>query len=522
MADGFQVARLIPTSGISNQAEAETRATSALLAVLSIVRDLSSSLLGPLGASTARKATVNTFIETKFKLADGTLVRPDGLIQVTYGSNTWKAFVEVKTGDNPLEAAQINNYLQLAREQGIDAVLTISNEIAAGSQHPCEGVKLRANSKVRLAHYSWTEILSHAVRGKVHRGVDDPEQAWILGELIRYLEHPASGAMSFSDMGAHWVAVRDAAREGTLRRNDDAAREVVGRWDQLLRYAALRLGSDTGVEVQHVVPKAHADPKVRIGHLLDSLTSSGTLDGVIRVPGAAGNLTVQTDLRARRVSVSADVIAPTDRGAKARITWLVRQLGPDTPSATIVEAWGRSARQPIVATVAELRENRDLLVDPDKRELLRFRLTQRGEMGQARKDGGRSPGFIESVTDLVNAFYVTTVQQILPWTARAPQAAPRPKQPDVVDQPIEDADQLDDAIEAARSIAAEESFADRAEQDSDDHHLDHDDDRVREDNDDLDAGSTNGPEAVREDVDLVEAVPPSTPPAEFRRDDDRS
>lgn len=320
MVDGFQVARLIPTSGISNQAEAETRATSALLAVLTIVRDFSSSLLTPLGASTARRANVETFIEVKFKLGDGTVVRPDGLILVTYGSGVWRALVEVKTGDNDLESDQINNYLQLAREQGIDTVLTISNEIAASRAHPCEGVKVRANSKVRLAHYSWTEVLAHAVRAKVHRGVDDPEQAWILGELIRYLEHPASGAMSFSDMGPHWVAVRDGAREGTLRRNDEAIRDVVGRWDQLLRYSALRLGSDTGVEVEHVVPKAQTDPKVRLNHLLDSLTSSGTLDGVVRVPGAAGNLVVQADLRARRVSVSTDIAAPNDRGTKARIT----------------------------------------------------------------------------------------------------------------------------------------------------------------------------------------------------------
>lgn len=34
MADGLQVARLIPVSGIANSTEAEMRATSALLSVL--------------------------------------------------------------------------------------------------------------------------------------------------------------------------------------------------------------------------------------------------------------------------------------------------------------------------------------------------------------------------------------------------------------------------------------------------------------------------------------------------------
>jgi len=36
---------------------------------------------------------------------------------------------------------------------------------------------------------------------KEHRGVADPGQAWILGELIRYLEHARSGALQFEDMG---------------------------------------------------------------------------------------------------------------------------------------------------------------------------------------------------------------------------------------------------------------------------------------------------------------------------------
>lgn len=460
MSDGFQVARLIPVSGISNNIEAEMRAASALLSVISIVRDLSSSLLTPLGASSARRAQVEAFIETKFKLEDGTVIRPDGLLQVTYGASTWKALVEVKTGENCLEPEQLNQYLLLAREQEIDAVVSISNEIAVGGQHPCAGVKLRAKSRVRLAHYSWTEVLTHAVRAKVHRGVDDREQAWILGELIRYLEHPASGAIAFNDMGPSWVEVRDGAREGTLRKTDPAVREIVGRWDQLLRFSALRLGSSTGADVQHVVTRAQSDPKVRSAYLADSLTTSGTLDGVIRVPGAAGTITLAADLRARRVSASVDVPAPTDRGNKARITWLMRQLTADTSGAVVVEAWGKNARSPIAATVAQLREDRDIILDPDRRDLLRFRLVQRTEMGQLRKDGGRSPGFIQSVTTLLDNFYAGVLQQFVPWTAGAPKSRTAPKPADLVDTPIEDAEDLDHAIEAARSTAADETADD--------------------------------------------------------------
>ena len=66
-------------------------------------------------------------------------------------------------------------------------------------------------------------------------------QSWILAELIRHLEHPRSGALDFTDMGASWVTVREAVLAETLRQNDRGGAEVVARWDQLMRFAALRL-----------------------------------------------------------------------------------------------------------------------------------------------------------------------------------------------------------------------------------------------------------------------------------------
>lgn len=184
----MQRARLTPVSGIGSVQEAEQRATSALLAVLTVVPDLSDELLGPLGASRAAKATVDAYSEVIMSL-DGRNIRPDGLIRVTYGKSSWSTLVEVKTGDNTLEADQINAYWDLARGHGIDHILTISNEIAPNPDtHPTEGLKVRSNSRVGVSHLSWTAILSDAIRIQQHTGVQDPEQAWILGELIRYLQ----------------------------------------------------------------------------------------------------------------------------------------------------------------------------------------------------------------------------------------------------------------------------------------------------------------------------------------------
>src|SRR3954464_8761573 len=96
--DTWLAARLIPTSGISGAEEQERRATSALLAVMSAVREFGRALTQQFGAPAG---SVETFIEVPFKLGDGKYF-PDGLIRVTRGQRQWTALVEVKTGSNEL------------------------------------------------------------------------------------------------------------------------------------------------------------------------------------------------------------------------------------------------------------------------------------------------------------------------------------------------------------------------------------------------------------------------------------
>lgn len=137
---------------------------------------------------------------------------------------------------------------------------------------------------------------------KEHRGIADPDQAWILGELIRYLEHPRSGALEFDDMGAGWVTVREAVAAGTLRANDKAAPEVASRFDALLRFASLKLGRQLGTEVVPALSRKDlAEPAGRTQALVASMAANGVLEGAIRIPNTVGPLTVTVDLRANKV-----------------------------------------------------------------------------------------------------------------------------------------------------------------------------------------------------------------------------
>jgi len=113
--DAWHAARLIPTSGISGAEEQERRATSALLAVMSAVREFSRALTQPLGAPAG---PARTFIEVPFEHGDRQ-VFPDGLIRVTRGQRQWTALVEVKTGSNQLQAEQLEQYLDIAEAAAV-------------------------------------------------------------------------------------------------------------------------------------------------------------------------------------------------------------------------------------------------------------------------------------------------------------------------------------------------------------------------------------------------------------------
>ena len=169
----WHAARLIPTSGINGAEEQERRATSALLAVATAVREFGRSLTTRFGAPAG---AVEAFIEVPFDVGDTTLY-PDGLLRVKRGKKTWTALVEVKTGTNCLAVPQLEAYLDVAREKGFDAVITVSNEIPAiPGTHPT-AVDKKKLKKVALHHIPWTEVLTEAVVHKVHRGIADPDQA---------------------------------------------------------------------------------------------------------------------------------------------------------------------------------------------------------------------------------------------------------------------------------------------------------------------------------------------------------
>jgi hypothetical protein len=417
ISDGWPHARLIPTAGIRNELERERRASSCLLAVMHGVPEFAHSLLKELGAP--KSSVIETYAEVRFKDAAGKVVIPDGAIVCRRAGKSWTCLVEVKTGTNDLKDDQVATYLDLARDHGFDGVLTISNQITATSSESPVGVDGRKLRRTALWHFSWWRILTEAVVQNQYRGVSNPDQAWILRELIHYLSSEASGAAGFEDMGEHWVDVRKCAREGTLRQGDAATRAVAERWEQFIQYLCLSFSQDLGRTVISPRVPRNQTTASRLDEITKALAGSGELTATLHVPDAVGDLHIKADLRARQIATSVKVDAPADRRPKARTTWLLRQLdgGPDDLH---IDAAYPNARDTMHATLGVAREDPNrLLYAPDpKRETRSFTITYIHPMGQKR---GRDEGsFVRDTSSQVVAFYRDLVQNLKPWVPPAP------------------------------------------------------------------------------------------------------
>lgn len=197
-------ARLIPVLADTSK---ENRATSVFLSCLMAVHEFGSRLLGTVGERVGTRANVECFTEVVLANNPKKADRPDGLIVVQVGKRRWTALVEAKIGNAELDAGQIERYLDIAKSNKIDAVITISNQLAAlPTHHPVQLPKRKLRS-LKIYHWSWMHILTQATLILDTEDVLDHDQRYILNEMVRYFHHESSGAQHFNSMNSEWKEV---------------------------------------------------------------------------------------------------------------------------------------------------------------------------------------------------------------------------------------------------------------------------------------------------------------------------
>ncbi|SES34521.1 TerD family protein [Streptomyces qinglanensis] len=402
--ESWRPSRLVPVPTLKSDRDREVRATSVLLSVMAQVPEFGRRLTAAFGAPAGRMETY-----TEVVLPHGeTPRRPDGVIRVERAGKLWTALVETKTNGSALKPDQVQAYMDIAARRGYEAVITVSNDVALEGS-PLVDVKIdgRRKHRVALRHLSWAEVTYQAQMLIRHEGVGDRAHAWLLQELLHYLQHENSGCHGFQNMGAAWVPVRNGINDETLCEGDPRALDVVESWERLVRQLCLSLGGELG---QKVLPvhraKRGADPAARRNRLADGLCREGRLQAEFRIDGAPGILALNADLRTGKLRTSIEIPAPEQGYPLSRAKRLLRRLAEapaDLHVETLLEGGAGGPR----GTLERLRpEPADMLPKGDT-GVTGFRLSLFKSMGNSR--GNAESGFIRSVDNAVHRFYTSVV-----------------------------------------------------------------------------------------------------------------
>ena len=327
----------------------------------------------------------------------------------------------------------MQRYAEIAREYGVDAVITLSNQLAPLPSHVPYSVPKRLSNRVKFFHISWISILTQASLILRDNEEVTREQAFILEEMVRYFEHPSSGVRRFEQMNSEWRSlVLGIRNEQPFKRSSPEIENTVASWHQEERDVCLilsrRIGERVGIRLSR---KHQADPALRLRDACDSLIVSQELRYAFSVPNAASDLEVTANLQRRTISCSMKLNAPGDKKrVSARVNWLVRQLRGVDGDDVIVRAFWLGRGRPTQASLSEIK------TDPKCLESGRPGTTPTSfEVVMIRDLAGRFSGrrtFIEDLENLIPEFYDRIGQNLRPWTPPPPSIDKR--------DPIQDTD----------------------------------------------------------------------------------
>lgn len=200
-------------------------------------------MLASVGLRAGARTKVETYTEVVLQrqISDRSF-RPDGLILVRSGSSTWTALVEAKVGNSNLTPEQISSYVDFAKVNGINAVITLSNQFSPlPSHHPVQ-LSAPMRRKADLFHWSWMFVLTEAALLLGNDEIVDQDQRVILREMVRFLTHPSAGVKSFEQMPPAWSSLcASVLAGGAISQNSAETQEVIGAWHQEVRDLSLTL-----------------------------------------------------------------------------------------------------------------------------------------------------------------------------------------------------------------------------------------------------------------------------------------
>lgn len=410
-------ARLFPVLADTSR---ENRMASIFLSLLPQIPPLAAAVLNTVGVRIGKRTSIEAYTEVVLKESSDTNDRPDGLLIVSTGKSTWSALIEAKIGKSKLGSDQVQRYVEMAKANGIDAVITISNEFVSRADHSPVSIPKTLLRKTGLYHWSWTWLATQCEILAVQNAIEDEEQTFLLKEVLRFLNHPGTGVERFSQMGSGWKdLVQAVTNNGTLKKTATEVEEGVGCWFQEERDLSLQLSRHVGQPVETIIErKLKDDPVSRLKAGISQLVDDQCLASTYRIPDSAADIEFIADLTRKTVSAGMKIKTPLDRkSTKARVNWLLRMLKEDDDRIIIRAHWpGRApaTQEPL----SVLRENPDALQTENKDAAPHaFEVLLVESLGK-RFAGRRT--FIEDIERIVPDFYNLVGQHLRTWQAPPP------------------------------------------------------------------------------------------------------
>lgn len=419
--------RLFPTIRINTPAEAETRATAALLATLRAVSEFGRVVVKLAGGPAGKPDCYTEVPYEDRSQVPPVALRPDGLLVLTRAGKTWRCFIEVKVGSSPIEREQVEKYLQLAKQEDVSALITISNEAAINGGLPFSGVNKSLLKGVTVIHLSWERLLSEARLLRGQERVEDADQQWILDEWIQYVSDASSKIVDPPSLGPRFGDLMTAAKEGNLPGVGLAVRDVCGYWDGFLQKVADRLRADLHVDVCAAMSNAERqDNELRLRNLQAIVVNEGRLTGTLKVKNAASDITVDVLLSARAVRFGIEVKAPSEGRQLTRLKWVTKQLMKAPPEALLHVQWD-SKKLKSQARIADALTDavcltRDVSLQPIPADA--FPRAFSVEWTQDLQKGKGKAVVLDGIMADLEKFYALVVEGIVAFVPRAPKLPP--------------------------------------------------------------------------------------------------
>ncbi|NOX95539.1 MAG: hypothetical protein GXP04_10745 [Alphaproteobacteria bacterium] len=411
-------ARLFP---VVTEACKEQKTLSIILATMISVRPFAERVLAPLSIKLGKRSSVNCFTEVTLENeVKGLKDRPDALIVVDSGKKSWSALIEAKVGKNVVEPDQLSRYIELAKLNNVDALITISNELTPAPDINPTQLPRALPKSVQLFHLSWASLLTTAflLATSKEDPYDNDDEAFLISELIRYLEHANSGLLPLAQMNKDWPKIISDVQAGhPLSSKSKEVTEMITTWLQEARDVALIMTRRLKESVSIVTSRSNLNNPSAWGDAdAKSFVNEKLLRFELDVPNAVSKICVEADFLRRAIRVSMKLGAPTDKASNsARLNWLLRQLSKGDKEKIIVRCITRGKGQNFGAMATEIEPKSDEIKALS--EIVSFQVEMSVDLG-ARFNSRKK--FIESLEEIVPEFYQNVGQHLQPFVPSPP------------------------------------------------------------------------------------------------------